>query len=187
MGKLIRRVREGADGKGPVSRAPRRRPTSLDGRELETRHHRPWPPQWDNLPGNRGNTRLRDLPPIHVHAPAPDPTVVVSPVPAELARDRGDDAGSRRGDLPRDDPAVVRSGLVPWTRRRGAVSPPGTPTATATRGTTIVCNGRPRCAMSLHAQARGVTDSPRTKIPPALYRPHMIRRGIVWEKISGCK
>jgi hypothetical protein len=29
MGKLIRRVREGADGKGPVFRAPRRRPTSL--------------------------------------------------------------------------------------------------------------------------------------------------------------
>jgi hypothetical protein len=47
----------------------------FDGRELETRHHRPWPPQWDNLPGNRGNTRLRDLPSIHVHAPAPDPTV----------------------------------------------------------------------------------------------------------------
>lgn len=43
-GKLVRRVREGADGKGPVFRAPRRRPTSLDGRELETRHHRPWPP-----------------------------------------------------------------------------------------------------------------------------------------------
>jgi hypothetical protein len=32
MGKLIRRVREGADGKGPESRAPRRRPTSLGGR-----------------------------------------------------------------------------------------------------------------------------------------------------------
>ena len=47
----------------------------FDGRELETGHHRPWPPQWDNLPGNRGNTRLRDLPSIHVHAPAPDPTV----------------------------------------------------------------------------------------------------------------
>jgi hypothetical protein len=47
----------------------------FDGRELETRYHRPWPPQWDNLPGNRGNTRLRDLPSIHVHAPAPDPTV----------------------------------------------------------------------------------------------------------------
>jgi hypothetical protein len=75
MGKPIRRVREGADGKGPALRAPRRRPTSLDGRELETRHHRPWPPQWDNLPGNRGNTRLRDLPSIHVHTPAPDPTV----------------------------------------------------------------------------------------------------------------
>jgi len=30
MGKLIRRVREGADGKGPVFRAPRRRPTSLE-------------------------------------------------------------------------------------------------------------------------------------------------------------
>jgi hypothetical protein len=29
MGKLIRRVREGADGKGPVLQAPRRRPTSL--------------------------------------------------------------------------------------------------------------------------------------------------------------
>jgi hypothetical protein len=47
----------------------------FDGRELETRHHRPWPPQWDDLPGNRRNTRLRDLPSIHVHAPAPDPTV----------------------------------------------------------------------------------------------------------------
>jgi hypothetical protein len=35
MGKLIRRVREGADGKGPVLRAPRRRPTSLcEGRGL---------------------------------------------------------------------------------------------------------------------------------------------------------
>jgi hypothetical protein len=32
MGKLIRRVREGADEKGPVFRAPRRRPTSLGGR-----------------------------------------------------------------------------------------------------------------------------------------------------------
>jgi hypothetical protein len=30
-GKLVRRVREGADGKGPVQRAPRRRPTSLCG------------------------------------------------------------------------------------------------------------------------------------------------------------
>ena len=29
MGKPIRRVREGADGKGPEPRAPRRRPTSL--------------------------------------------------------------------------------------------------------------------------------------------------------------
>jgi hypothetical protein len=29
MGKPIRRVREGADGKGPVLRAPHRRPTSL--------------------------------------------------------------------------------------------------------------------------------------------------------------
>ena len=28
-GKLVRRVREGADGKGPEPRAPRRRPTSL--------------------------------------------------------------------------------------------------------------------------------------------------------------
>jgi hypothetical protein len=28
-GKLVWRVREGADGKGPVLRAPRRRPTSL--------------------------------------------------------------------------------------------------------------------------------------------------------------
>jgi hypothetical protein len=28
-GKLVRRVREGADGKGPVLRAPHRRPTSL--------------------------------------------------------------------------------------------------------------------------------------------------------------
>ena len=35
-GKLVRRVREGADGKGPILRAPHRRPTSLDGRELET-------------------------------------------------------------------------------------------------------------------------------------------------------
>src|SRR5690242_16158244 len=34
----VRRVREGADGKGPEPRAPRRRPTSLDGRELETEH-----------------------------------------------------------------------------------------------------------------------------------------------------
>ena len=32
MGKPIRRVREGADGKGSVLRAPRRRPTSLGGR-----------------------------------------------------------------------------------------------------------------------------------------------------------
>jgi hypothetical protein len=31
-GKLVRRVREGADGKGPEPRAPRRRPTSLGGR-----------------------------------------------------------------------------------------------------------------------------------------------------------
>jgi hypothetical protein len=30
-GKLVRRVREGADGKGPVLRAPHRRPTSLGG------------------------------------------------------------------------------------------------------------------------------------------------------------
>ena len=30
-GKLVRRVREGADGKGPEPRAPRRRPTSLGG------------------------------------------------------------------------------------------------------------------------------------------------------------
>src|SRR6185312_712253 len=30
-GKLVRRVREGADGKGPVLRAPHRRPTSLCG------------------------------------------------------------------------------------------------------------------------------------------------------------
>src|ERR671916_3143581 len=74
-GKLACPVREKADGKGHEPRAPRRRPISLDGRELETGHHRPWPPQWDNLPGNRGNTRLRDLPSIHVHAPAPDPTV----------------------------------------------------------------------------------------------------------------
>ena len=36
MGKLIRRVREGADGKGPVFRAPRRRPTSLGRRARET-------------------------------------------------------------------------------------------------------------------------------------------------------
>jgi len=36
MGKLIRRVREGADGKGPVFRAPRRRPTSLGRRPKET-------------------------------------------------------------------------------------------------------------------------------------------------------
>jgi hypothetical protein len=28
-GKLVRRVREGADGKGPALRAPHRRPTSL--------------------------------------------------------------------------------------------------------------------------------------------------------------
>jgi hypothetical protein len=31
-GKLVRRVREGADGKGPVLRAPHRRPTSLNER-----------------------------------------------------------------------------------------------------------------------------------------------------------
>jgi hypothetical protein len=39
MGKLIRRVREGADGKGPALRAPRRRPTSL-GRRLGETHQR---------------------------------------------------------------------------------------------------------------------------------------------------
>jgi hypothetical protein len=37
-GKLVWRVREGADGKGPVLRAPRRRPTSLGkGRRKRTR------------------------------------------------------------------------------------------------------------------------------------------------------
>ena len=36
-GKLVRRVREGADGKGPAPRAPRRRPTSLGKGEQETR------------------------------------------------------------------------------------------------------------------------------------------------------
>ena len=55
MGKPIRRVREGADGKGPEPRAPRRRPISLDGRELETDNTGPWPPQWDTLAGNRRN------------------------------------------------------------------------------------------------------------------------------------
>ena len=52
MGKLIRRVREGADGKGPVLRAPRRRPTSLDGRRPET-ERQPWSTR--KLP--RGNPR----------------------------------------------------------------------------------------------------------------------------------
>ena len=40
MGKLIRRVREGADGKGPVLRAPRRRPTSLGLTRSKVREHR---------------------------------------------------------------------------------------------------------------------------------------------------
>jgi hypothetical protein len=33
----------------------------FDGRELETTQRRPRPPQWDNLAGNRRNTRLRRL------------------------------------------------------------------------------------------------------------------------------
>lgn len=53
-GNLACPVREGADGKGPEPRAPRRRPTSLDGRELETEHTKQWPRQWDILTGNRG-------------------------------------------------------------------------------------------------------------------------------------
>ncbi|MGB6161026.1 MAG: low affinity iron permease family protein [Pseudonocardiaceae bacterium] len=35
----------------------------FDGRELETRHHRPRPPQWDSLAGNRRHSRLRGLQP----------------------------------------------------------------------------------------------------------------------------
>ena len=40
-GKLVRRVREGADGKGPVLRAPHRRPTSL-GRGSSGRVQHRW-------------------------------------------------------------------------------------------------------------------------------------------------
>jgi hypothetical protein len=40
-GKLVRRVREGADGKGPVLRAPHRRPTSLGGSPRGCRQENP--------------------------------------------------------------------------------------------------------------------------------------------------
>src|SRR6266545_769195 len=43
-GKLASPVREEADGKGPKPRAPRRRPTSLDGEGLETEQELPRQP-----------------------------------------------------------------------------------------------------------------------------------------------
>ena len=51
-GKLSRTVREEGDGKGPAPRAPRRRPTSLDGRGLETERNSVTAPTPDptNLP-----------------------------------------------------------------------------------------------------------------------------------------
>jgi group II intron reverse transcriptase/maturase len=57
----------------------------FDGRELETRHHRPRPPQWDNLPGNRRNIRLRDLQPARCPRASSRPScLALPPVPAQL-------------------------------------------------------------------------------------------------------
>ena len=57
-GKLARPVREGAVGKGPEPRAPRRRPTSLGERSEETEPGRP---------GHRAPGRLSSIGWIMMH------------------------------------------------------------------------------------------------------------------------
>ena len=72
-GKLARTVWEGAVGKGPAPRKPRRRPTSLDGGRLETGRR---PRSKRKLSrGNAGQGR-RDLPSISATAPAAYPPPV---------------------------------------------------------------------------------------------------------------
>jgi hypothetical protein len=60
-GKLVRRVREGADGKGPVLRAPHRRPTSLGGGPLEKGLHCRHLASGLPDPKARDKTKLRPL------------------------------------------------------------------------------------------------------------------------------
>jgi hypothetical protein len=78
MGKLIRRVREGADGKGPVLRAPRRRPTSLDGGDWK-RGTRPRTRRRTALWETQDHQRLRDLPSDNATAPVSYPPWEVLP------------------------------------------------------------------------------------------------------------